>query len=468
MPNSPIILHLGVGSFHRAHQAIFMQRLLDLNGEEAWQLVGGNIRPDMEATIDALNAQQGQYTVETVSPQGERSYTRVTALSRVIPYESRLRELIEVGADPQTRIVSFTVTEAGYYLDAAGDLDMAHPDIQADLTAIRSAQPTRTIYGVLISILAERRRRNAGPITLLSCDNLRHNGTRFRRGLLQFAESLRETSFEAWILANTTSPNTMVDRITPRPTDELRARVAEMGWDDAAPVMAETYLEWVIEDNFAAGRPAWERVGATIVRSVTPYEEAKIRILNGSHSCIAWAGYLAGHPHIHEAIADARIKQLAYDYVTQDVIPCLQPSPVALESYRDTVFERFGNAHIKDTVERVMADSYAKLRGFIAPTLVDRLSQHEHPQHAALVVALFLKALIAMPSEFMGRVASGPMDLNVFNKLVKSSHPVSLLCNDKMLWGDLAGDERLIAVVQQAFDRLTPASSTRHKATRFP
>jgi D-arabinitol 4-dehydrogenase len=378
----PTVLHLGLGSFHRAHQAAYQQRLID-TGDTRWALVGANLRPDLAQTLDALSRQGGAYTLETIAPDGLVRYQRIEAMSEVIPYVPGLAAVVARGADPATRVISFTVTEAGYCLDGSGALDIGNPDLAADLDCARQGRPGATIYGVLCAILQARRSAQAGPVTLLSCDNLRHNGDRLRTGLLAFMQLAQLQELAEWAGQHISCPNAMVDRITPRPPPELRERVqAATGWDDAAAVTAESFSQWVIEDRFVAGRPSWERVGVEMVSSVAPYEEAKIRILNASHSCIAWAGTLAGLRFIHEGSAVPTIRRMAWDYVTQDVIPCLampgEGSALDLPAYRDTVLERFGNPAICDTNQRVAADGFAKIPGFIAPTVRER-SRRAHP-----------------------------------------------------------------------------------------
>ena len=247
------LLHLGLGSFHRAHQAVYMHRLMQ-SGDARWQCAGANLRPDMADTIAALQRQGGAYTLETVSPQGERRLEKITAITEVVPFEPTLARALELGADPATRIVSFTVTEAGYALDHEGRLDLRHDDIVNDL----AGKPPRSIYGVVAAILRKRRAAHAGPLTLLNCDNLRHNGDRFRTNLRAYIEASGDADFLAWVDAHTTCPNAMVDRITPRPTPEVMARIrGQVGWDDQAPLMAESFIQWVIEDRFANGRPEW-------------------------------------------------------------------------------------------------------------------------------------------------------------------------------------------------------------------
>ena len=324
MDEKPMILHLGLGAFHRAHQAAYLQDLHDL-GDRRWRLVGGNIRPDMRAIEDALVEQGGRYALETVSPTGERSYRTIKAIERVVPHAPDLAGLIAVAREPSTRIISMTVTEAGYFLTPRRDLITGAPDLAADL-----ANGSRlTLYGALAAMLSARMQAGAGPVTLLSCDNLRSNGAQLSAGLSAFLAARGDQALLDWCGDNVTTPSAMVDRITPRPPAALAERVREAtGLTDACPVMAEDFRQWVIEDEFAAGRPDLERVGVQFVSDVTPYEEAKIRILNASHSAIAWAGVLKGYRYIHEGAADDAILAVARAYVTEGVIPSLTPSPI--------------------------------------------------------------------------------------------------------------------------------------------
>ncbi len=454
------VLHLGLGSFHRAHQAVYLQRLHEA-GDRTWSIVGGNIRPDMEAVVEALAAQDCRYTVETVSTAGERTYTQVGAIGRVVPWSEDLAGLVAAGADPATRIISFTVTEAGYYLDPANAPDPSFPDLAADIEAVRAGRPVRTLYGALTLILRARRAAQAGPVTLLNCDNLRHNGDRSRKGFLGFLDLVGDGALKAWVEAHTTSPNAMVDRITPRPTPAVRDSVrAATGRDDAAALMAEDFLQWVIEDRFAAGRPAFERVGVEMVSSVDPYEEAKIRILNASHSAIAWAGSLKGYRYIHEGTLDEEIRGIAQAYVTDDVIPCLTPSPLDLAAYRDTVLSRFANVAIADTNQRVAADGFSKIPGFIAPTIRERLAAGGTIVAVAALPALFLA--------FLERWAAGDipwtyqdqaMDPAVARAIVAAPDPVAALVAERPLWAELTGDRRLESAIRAARARLAPLSA---------
>jgi D-arabinitol 4-dehydrogenase len=450
-----VILHLGLGSFHRAHQAVYLHQLREL-GYTEWSLAGGNIRPDMADTIAALRAQGGAYTLETISPSAEHSYARIESIRNIIPWDVALEGLVAVGGQPSTRIISFTVTEAGYYLDASHQLMQSAPDISADIARAKRSVAGDTIYGALTAILRARMAANAGAVTLLNCDNLRHNGDRLRSGLLQFLDAVGDTTLTTWVRANTTSPNAMVDRITPRPTPEVRARVkAATGIDDPAAVMGESFIQWVIEDKFVNGRPAWERVSVELVDSVDAYEEAKIRLLNATHSCIAWAGTLVGYQYIHEGTRDNEIRKFAFDYVTDDVIPVLhsleKPSPIDLPKYRDVVLDRFGNAAICDTNQRVAMDGFSKIPGFIAPTISERLARGESIESVAMLPALFLAYLQRWHRGEIAYVYQDQaMDSGAAHAICDAVDPVAAFCADETLWGTLAGDTRLIAAIRRA------------------
>ena len=448
-------LHVGLGSFHRAHQALYLHMLRE-TGDQEWSLAGGNVRPDMAETIAALVEQQGEYTLETISPANEHNYIRITSIKEVIPFEPGIQPLIAKAADPKTRIISFTVTEAGYYLDPKNVLDVAATDIANDLAAVKEGRAGSTIYGALAVMLKARMTQNGGPVTLLCCDNLRHNGDRSRSGLVQFIKQLGDADLLAWVEKNTTSPNDIVDRITPRPAPDVAERVlAATGKVDKAAVMGESFLQWVIEENFIAGRPAWEKVGVEMVKSVAAYEEAKIRLLNATHSCIAWAGTLVGYLYIHEGTHDPVIRQFAYDYVTDDVIPVLSPCPLNLESYRDVVLDRFGNPAIRDTNQRVAMDGFSKIPGFIAPTFRERLARTESIDSVAMLPALFLAYLERWHK---GQIAyeyqDQAMDPAVAHAMCEAADPVAAFCADTVLWGELANDPRLVGAIRTAYARV--------------
>ncbi|MDB5778827.1 MAG: D-arabinitol 4-dehydrogenase [Polaromonas sp.] len=325
--------------------------------------------------------------------------------------------------------------------------------------------PGTTIYGAACAILRARHGAGAGPVTLLNCDNLRHNGERFRRALLGFIAHCDAPGLGEGVNANTSCPSSMVDRITPRPAPDLFARVrAAIGRDDGAAVTAETFMQWVIEDRFVAGRPDRGRVGVELVDSILPDEEAKVRILNASHSCIAWAGTLIGLPYVHKAIGVPAIRQMAFNYVTDDVIACLdspdRPGPLDLPAYRDEVLHRFGNAALRDTNERVAMNGFSKMQGFIAPTLRDRLEIGASIASVAVLPALFLAFLQRWHRGALPYVYQDPsMDETVVHAMCAAADPVAASCANSALWGDIAGHDQPTASVRLAFAQVQQFSS---------
>lgn len=448
--SASIILHLGLGSFHRAHQAVYLQALHD-KGDTSWTLAGANIRGDMQGVEAALIAQHGVYHVETVNPAGQRAYQEVRSIAHVIPWDESLCGAVEYGARPEVKIISFTVTEAGYYLTPQHGLDLNFPDLVSDL----EKGTHLTIYGALAAILNHRRAQNAGKVTLLSCDNLRSNGERFHAGFAEFLTRRGDNALLSWLTSHTSTPCDMVDRITPRPKPDVAPRVkAACGGDDKCPVMAEDFIQWVIEDHFVAGRPAWETVGVELVASVLPYEEAKIRLLNAPHAVIAWAGTLRGMRYVHEGVQDPQIRSFAYDYVTNDVLPVLEPSPLDLQAYRDKVLERFSNAYIEDTNQRVAADGYSKIPGWVTPTIQERLARGEGIESIAMIPALFFLFLQRWhKGELPFVYQDQAMDEQSVRAMLDAANSLDIFCQDRVLWGALAGDARLNNAIKAAHQR---------------
>ena len=435
-------LHIGLGGFHRSHQAWYLQQLIEA-GDNRWSITAGNMRCNDEAIALTLRDQQGEYVLETISPQGECKYQKISSIKTIIPWQEGLAPLINTGALASTKVVAFTVTEGGYYLDPNNKLDLNSDDIQADL-----AGGTQTIYGVVAQILRRRMAANHGPVTLLNCDNLRHNGDRFQGGLIEFLALQQDQALLEWVASNVTCPNSMVDRITPRPSAELPQRIKDKtGIIDNAPVMAESYIQWVIQDNFSGPRPDLASVGVELVDCVVPYEEAKIRILNATHSCIAWAGTLLGKSFIYESVAIDFVRNLVFDYVTYDVIPSLAHVDIDLENYRDVVLERFANPNIQDTNQRVAADGFSKMPAMITPTLLDCYQRNHSPEATAVLPAFFFIFLErwhqdSLPYEYLDGIA----DKQAVAAMFQSKDPIKVYASNNMLFGELA--------VKPEFERL--------------
>ncbi|KIQ01050.1 MULTISPECIES: mannitol dehydrogenase family protein [Pseudomonas] len=389
------IAHIGVGGFHRAHQAIYTEALLNRGEALNWGICGVGLRREDRAMQQALAEQDHLYTMFVLGDEPGLEVRVVGAINGMLLAEDSPAALIDKLADPAIRIVSLTITEGGYCIDDSSGEFMAHlPDIQHDLA---HPDAPRSVFGFLCAALARRRAAGTPAFTLMSCDNLPHNGAVTRKALLAFAH-LADHELATWIDSHVSFPNAMVDRITPMTSDAHRQQLAERhGVEDAWPVVCEPFLQWVLEDKFVSGRPAWEKVGVQFTDDVTPYEEMKIKLLNGSHLALTYLGFLKGYRFVHEAMNDPLFQRYVRTFMDLDVTPQLAAVPgIDLEAYKDTLIERFSNQAIADQLERVCSDGSSKFPKFIVPT-INRLIEDGRPlERAALVVAawaLYLKGV---------------------------------------------------------------------------
>lgn len=382
---TPGIVHLGIGAFHRAHMAAYVDSLLAKNPR--WGIIGASLRrPD---TRDALAPQDFLYTLAIRDASGTRPRI-IGSILDVLDANTQRAQLIETMADPAIRIVSLTVTEKGYCHDpSTGELDEKHPDIVHDL-----ANPGAPVGapGIIVAALELRHRRGLVPFTVMSCDNLPSNGKTAGRIVRRLAE-LRGGGTEFTNYVQTVSfPSTMIDRIVPATTDADRDIVAEItGLDDAWPIMTEPFTQWVIEDNFPAGRPPFETVGAELVEDVEPFELMKLRMLNGSHSTMAYLGYLSGYQYVNEAIADPGIMKLIHGLMTEEAMSTLSMSRTTLEAYRDQLLARFANPALKHRTWQIAMDGTQKLPQRLLGTIRDRLKAAQPFPRLALGVAAWMR-----------------------------------------------------------------------------
>jgi fructuronate reductase len=377
------IVHLGIGSFHRAHEAVYTEEAMLAAGGD-WAICGVTLQGDVTKR-DALMAQDGLYSVVERGPQGVKP-TVVRALREVLALPHDRARLFDLFADANVRIVSMTVTEKGYCRDTkTGDVDLAHPGIAHDLE--HPGEPG-TVPGILVAALKTRRDAGIAPFTVLSCDNLSHNGEALRQVVCSHARALDE-ALATWINREVAFPSTMVDRIVPSTTDADRdAAAAALGLRDAAPVPCEPFRQWVIEDRFPAGRPAWERVGAQLVDDVMPFELAKLRMLNGTHSTLAYLSMLGGFATIDEAISFAPLRTLIHSMMTHEIAPTLSvPASFDLMAYRDALLERYANPALKHRCAQIAMDGSQKIPPRLLATITARLERGHSISRLALGVA---------------------------------------------------------------------------------
>ncbi|MBX5197321.1 mannitol dehydrogenase family protein [Rhizobium sp. NZLR10] len=390
------IVHFGVGNFHRAHQAVYLDDLFNAGADHDWAIVGAGVLPSDAAMREKLAAQDFLTTV--VEQDSNKTAARVTApMIDILPVGDPAVIIARL-ADPEIRIVSLTITEGGYFIDASGTFNPAHPAIAADGD---SPDAPKTVFGLIVAGLKARKERGIEPFTVMSCDNIPHNGIVTANAVVGTA-ALSDTGFAEWIRANVAFPNAMVDRITPatgqREIDFLRDNFAiEDNW----PVYCEEFKQWVLEDKFTAGRPALEKVGVTFVPDVTPYEHMKIRILNGGHAAIAYPAALMDIHFVHDSMENPLIRTFLAKLEKDEIIPIVPPVPnTSLTDYFALIEHRLLNPKIADTIPRLAQDGSNRQPKFILPSTLDNLRQGRDVVGLALVSALWCRY-------FAGKTDSG-------------------------------------------------------------
>lgn len=384
-------VHIGVGGFHRAHQAAYLDDLLAMDNTPRWGECGiGLLKSDVRMR-DALKEQDCLYTL--VERSAEKQSARV--IGSITDYIYALEDseaAIEKMAAESTKIVSLTITEGGYFIDdATGAFTVNHPDIQHD---IQNPHQPVTSLGYIAEALYRRQQRGLVPFTVMSCDNLQGNGYVIKRVLLEFV-GLRDQALQKWILDKVSFPNSMVDRITPATTAKDIEYVREkFGIEDAWPVVTEPFIQWVIEDEFCNGRPAWEQlVGVSMVADVAPYEIMKMRLLNGSHLAMAYLGALAGYPLVHEVMQDPLFTTFIQAFM-EEVTPIVPKIPgVSVAEYKKTLIERFSNPTINDQVTRICSEGSAKMPKWVLPSITELLEGGGSIELLSLVIAAWIHYL---------------------------------------------------------------------------
>ena len=381
------MVHLGLGAFHRAHQAVYTEERLEA-GESGWGICGLSLRSP--ETSRALTPQDGLYTVLTRGPEGDRPRVIGSVLEALTVPEQPQAALRRLAA-PTTRIISLTVTEKAYPRAGDNSLDEAHPDILHDLHA--EAAP-RSILGLLAAALRRRHDAGAGPVSLLSCDNLPDNGGTLFRLLRRFVE-LRDPGLTGWLQDNLACPATMVDRIVPATTDADRAAIAALGYTDAWPVAAEPFTQWVVQDRFIAGRPRWEEAGALLVADVEPFELMKLRALNGAHSALSWLGAVMGLEVVSDTMAEPLLPAFLEAFWREDILPTLPPVPgIDLPDYTAQLLGRYRNTAIRHRLLQIAMDSSQKMPPRLLRPFAEHLARGHVPRRIAFALAGWMRFLL--------------------------------------------------------------------------
>jgi fructuronate reductase len=385
------IVHLGIGAFHRAHQAVYTDSVL-ASGDNRWGILGVSLRSG--DTREAIEPQDGLYTVASRDGGGD-SFRVIGSVSKVLVAPENPESVLAAMADPDVRIVSLTVTEKGYcYSPATASLDESHADIVHDL---HDPAAPRSAIGFIVEALARRRAKGTEPFTLLSCDNLPSNGETLKRVVIRFAE-LRDAALGRYIDENIAFPSTMVDRIVPATTDDDRATTARAtGLFDAWPIMTEPFTQWVVEDHFPSGRPVWEKFGATFVDNVDAFELMKLRLLNGSHSTLAYLGYLSGHETVSDVMRAQGFSAFIETMMDEEITSTLPPLPgFDLGAYKAQLRERFRNPALRHRTWQIAMDGSQKLPQRLLNTIRQRLEQKKPFDRLALGVAGWMRYATGM------------------------------------------------------------------------
>ena len=447
------IVHFGVGGFHRAHQALMIDDLLEQGLARNYAICGVGVMPSDARMRDALLEQDGLYTLVVKHPDGTLDARVIGSIIDYLFAPDDVEAVIVRLASPEVKIVSLTVTEGGYNIHpVSGRFDLSNPQVAADLQA--DAAPT-TVFGLVVEALRRRRERSTPPFTVMSCDNLQDNGRVARRSFVAFATA-KDADLGAWIDASVSFPNSMVDRITPVTTDDDRAQIAKaFGLADRCPVVCEPFLQWVLEDAFTDGRPPYEKSAAQLVSDVEPYELMKLRLLNASHQGLAYFAHLMGYRLVHDAAADPLIAGFLRAYMDREGSLTLKPVPgIDLEDYKTQLIERFSNPGVRDTVARLAAESSDRIPKWLLPVIREQSARGGELALSAAIVASWARYAEGIdehgePIDVVDRVKDTVMQ----NATGYASDPHSFL-RDRDLFGDLIDDDAFVAAYDHALGLL--------------
>ncbi|HEY8597999.1 MAG TPA: mannitol dehydrogenase family protein [Thermomicrobiales bacterium] len=443
----PAIVHLGVGSFHRAHQAVYLDDLAR-RGVMEWGECGvGLRRPDMH---DALAPQDNLYTVIERGADGDSAHV-IGAMQRYLHAPQDPAAVLDTLADPRTRVVTLTITMPSYDIDpVTGDFQADTPEVQADLDRADGAAPV-SVFGYLCDALARRRDAGIAPFTILSCDNMQDNGGATRTAVVSYAQRCDE-GLADWIAEHVAFPSSMVDRITPETTPEHRALLAEQfGIADRWPVVTEPFRQWIIEDTFSNGRPPLEQVGVQFVADVGPYMTMKTRLLNASHCALGYLGILAGYGRTDEAMGDPLIREFIARVMDEEVTPLLPDVPgIELDAYKRTLLERFANPQIGDNLSRLAARGSTKMPTFVLPSIKEAIEAGRPHTLLDLAVAAWFRYLQGVDDDGKAIEVVDPLADRLQELAPRGEEDPRQLLHEQQIFDSLGHDDDFAAAVERA------------------
>ncbi|WP_420860514.1 mannitol dehydrogenase family protein [Algirhabdus cladophorae] len=427
------VVHLGFGAFHRAHQAVYLDDYMEATGDLRWGIAAVNLRASETATFheaEADIARHDGYFLKSFSGSGQVNLRRVRSHIGFFDWDVARSDAQSLLALATVHLVTITVTESGYYTAPNGDLNTADPTIAAEVSGAKAT----SVYGYLRAALRARMDTTKAPLTIACCDNIRQNGTMLERNLLAYLAACGEADLHAWVSENVVFPCSMVDRITPRSPAELATELtALIGTDVTSPIMAEDFSQWVLQDTGAGHMPDLKQAGVTVTEDVDPYEETKIRVLNGGHTGLTYFAALKGIETFDAAMRDPELLQHFLDFQRQEVLPAIQVElPFSKADYLDMIISRFGNAAIGDTVARICADGMAKFAIFVRPTLAGCLKKGITPVHSIRSIASWYI--------FAQHVAAGKIAFEYVEPSwddLTDLMSTDAFLNSPQLWGDL-------------------------------
>jgi mannitol 2-dehydrogenase len=447
------IVHFGVGGFHRAHEAMYLDRLMADGKALDWAICGVGVMPADRRMQQALDAQDGLYTLVVKAPDGTLDPRVIGSIKEYLFAPDDPDAVIEKMASPEVRIVSLTVTEGGYNINAVtGDFVADNPDVRHDL---QPGIAPKTTFGLITAALARRRARGLAPFTVMSCDNIQGNGNVARRSFVAFA-ALLDPQLGAWIQDHVAFPNSMVDRITPVTTDDDRDEVRKrFGVDDAWPVVCEPFSQWALEDAFTLGRPPFEDAGVQVVPDVEPYELMKLRLLNASHQALCYFGYLAGYRLVHDVAQDRLFADFLLAYMDREATPTLEPVPgIDLDEYKHQLIDRFSNSQVRDTVARLCAESSDRIPKWLLPVIRHNLESGGEILRSTAVVASWARYAEAVdeqgqPIEVVDRLK----DTLIAAARTQQDDPLAFIRNTD-IFGYLIDNERFVSTYRSVLASL--------------